>query len=90
MIQLESDGFFDGYDKSVDATIPNSMVTAAMRMGHSLVRNEFTRRARNRAALPSIPTKEFYNPVFLYDTEFDGVDGILQGLVVSPARRIDG
>lgn len=35
------DGFYQGYDSNVDASVSNAFTTAAFRMGHTLVQGVF-------------------------------------------------
>lgn len=42
-IQLQSTGYYEGYDSTVNPNIANSFSTAAYRFGHSLVQRDFAR-----------------------------------------------
>ena len=83
-------GRFTGYDATVDPSVPNSLAAAAMRFGHSTIRNNFRRVAKDPQQLfPSIPVREFLNPEFVYETEFGGVDSIMRGLAIDEANEVD-
>ena len=83
-------GRFRGYDPTIDPSIPNSMAAAALRFGHSTIRNEFKRLGKGFSFFPAIPVREFLNPEFLYETENGGVDSIIRGLAKDAALEIDG
>ena len=89
-LTLKSSGRFTGYSERVDASISNSLAAAALRFGHSLIRNEFRRLGEDLSEFPAIPTKEFLNPEFLYETENGGVDSIIRGMANDEANEVDG
>lgn len=60
------------------------MAAAALRFGHSAVGNVYTRPGHF-----DMPVDDMHNPTPLYDLEQGGVDGILNGLLEKPARKID-
>ena len=80
---------FRDYDRNLDPSIPNSMSAAALRFGHSTVRNTFSRVAENNRRFQSLWVKEFHNPEFLYDVDNGGIDSIIRGLFTDPAQNID-
>ena len=91
---LEGDGqFFEGYDPRENAEMINSFSTAALRMGHSLVRNEFILRdalLRSRGfPEPEIPVKDFYDPAPFFREGNNAVGGIVNGLLLARARQVD-
>lgn len=88
-LNLLTTGRFTGYDASVDPSIPNSLAAAAMRFGHSTIRNDFGRVGKDSQLFPDIPVREFLNPEFVYDTEFGGVDSIMRGLAKDEANEVD-
>lgn len=83
-------GRFTFYNNKIDPSIPNSLATAALRFGHSTIRNTFIRIAKDLSQFPAIPTKEFLNPEFLYETEFGGLDSIIRGMAKDEANEVDG
>lgn len=58
---------FTEYDPNVDPTIINSFATAALRMGQTLIRNDFVLlndlyQARGFGDPTAIPVSDFFNP----------------------------
>lgn len=51
-LELNSKGFYNGYNPEVNPTIANAFSTAAYRFGHSMVQNSFVR------------TDEKHRPIF--------------------------
>lgn len=80
---------FQGYNSNVNPTIPNAAAAAALRFGHSTIRNDFSRFGRDHERLLSIDLREFHNPEFLYEVDNGGVDGILRGMSKDSAQNID-
>ena len=81
---------FRDYNPAVNPTIPNSVAAAALRFGHSTIRNQFSRFGDMHRVFPSINVKDFHNPEFIYEVNNGGIDGILRGLALDPAQNIDG
>ena len=84
--------FFDGYDPFIKASMFNVFSTAALRIGHTLIRETFTIadgvRAVNRLN-ESVVT--FFDPAVLYELEL-GVNpytGIYLGLALERALEFD-
>ena len=85
--------FFEGYDPSKNPEMVNSFSTAALRMGHTLIRNTFLLldrqfRAQGFSQL-FIPVKDFYNPAVFFREGNNPYGGILIGLVGILARQVD-
>ena len=85
--------FFTGYKPGVSPAIFNSFSTAALRMGHSLVRGDFrlpvfgVRRRRQ----PELDVSDFFNPSPLYEP-IRGQNPyglIIRGLRLDSMRRVD-
>ena len=94
-ILLEPKGkFFKGYNVSVDAQCTNAFSTAALRMGHSLIRDTFvllgTNFARSQFDEPNeLQVKDFFNPDRFYQAGDNAYGGILLGLFRVFARNVD-
>ena len=89
-LKLLDSGRFTLYNASINPGIPNSFATAALRFGHSTIRDEFKRIGKSLNAFPAIPTEEFLNPEFLYETENGGLDSIIRGMATDEAGEVDG
>ena len=74
----------------------NSVPTAALRMGHTLIRNTFALRNSRfgrrgfRQPGSEIPVADFFNPAPLFERGNNPFGGILLGLVSFPSKAIDG
>jgi len=85
-----ADQFFKGYDPTVNPEIINSFAAAALRMGHSFVRDDFGQFNRQFKQRGFIPTKtSFFDPSPLYFSSGDGVSEILLGLVAQASQKVD-
>ena len=92
-VALEAPGtFFDGYDPFVKASMFNEFSTVGLRLGHTLIRENFTLangvRARNHLGESMVT---FFNPEVLYDLNL-GVNpytGIYLGLALERAFNFD-
>ena len=90
---MEAPGtFFDGYDPFIKASMFNVFSTAALRIGHTLIRENFTIadgvRPVDRLS-QSVVT--FFDPAVLYELEL-GVNpytGIYLGLALERALEFD-
>ena len=87
---LEPDGtFFTGYDPTVNPEMRNPFSTAALRMGHSLIRNTFALRPVSAFNQPSsIQVSDMFNPIRFYEEE-NVYGGIFEGLTRLEARNFD-
>lgn len=82
--------FYDDYDPSVNVEIMNCFATAAQRMGHSLVRDEFGKINKQLRYRGNIQTKgTFFDPTPLYSKSGDGIGEILLGLVSQASQNVD-
>jgi len=86
--------FFEGYDSAKNPEMLNSFSTAALRMGHTLIRNTFPRlnsrfRAQGFGRLNAIPVRDFYNPAPFFQEGNNPYGGILLGLVGRLAQQFD-
>ncbi|XP_066268393.1 peroxidasin homolog [Branchiostoma lanceolatum] len=85
-------GYYSGYDETVDPTISNVFATAAYRFGHSLVKSQFERSTSMynlNAHSPVQLTHSFFNPQHVYNTVQGGPDSIVRGLASTPHEKYD-
>ena len=78
-----------GYDPAVNPEMNNGFSTAALRMGHTLIRNTFPLRpfrAFNRPRF--IQVRDMFNPIRFFEEE-NVYGGILGGLTSVTARNFD-
>ncbi|CAH1104652.1 unnamed protein product [Psylliodes chrysocephalus] len=88
-LELNSKGFYNGYNPEVNPTIANAFSTAAYRFGHSMVQNSFVRTDEKH--------RPIFNNVSLHDEftnfeniwSFGSVDRTLLGFCNQPAQRRD-
>ncbi|CAK9296965.1 unnamed protein product [Gordionus sp. m RMFG-2023] len=90
-LELADTGYFSGYNENIDATIANSFAAAVLRLGHSLINNEFQRIGYLGIYHSSVPLKNTLRlPRGVYLSEFpEGIDPLLRGLVRQAANTID-
>ena len=92
-ILVQRQGFFRGYDRGVSPAIINSFSTAALRMGHSLVRDDFRLAVRGvaRRRQPRLDVSDFFNPSPLYEPirRQSPYGLILKGLRSDSMRKVD-
>ncbi|XP_019636936.1 PREDICTED: thyroid peroxidase-like [Branchiostoma belcheri] len=86
-LTLATNGYFSGYDASVNPTISNVFATAAYRFGHSLVYNLLLRYAPDFNEASACPIRlafAFFNPTHILNNDLGGPDSILRGLTAQP------
>ena len=88
-LKLLPQGFYTGYNESVNPTIANSFASAAFRFGHSLVKSSIERCNKEFRKVPFHIDlhKEMNNPSNLHN--FGSVDRVLLGLVNQRLSRRD-
>ncbi|XP_058813626.1 uncharacterized protein LOC131677682 isoform X2 [Topomyia yanbarensis] len=87
-LELESNGYYKGYDSSANPTVTNEFSAAAFRFGHSLIQGSYMRADRFHRFIP--------NNVTLHDESADGDLGgpgslhrLVRGMVNQRALKRD-
>lgn len=79
-------GAYAGYDPTVNPGIANAFSTAAFRLGHTMIQDEFLIIGKT-GATESVPvTACFFNPSCLHEK---GVARVLKGLATQEAQEVD-
>ena len=90
-LKLENDGFYHGYDSSIDPSIGSSFSAAAYRFGHSQIRDLMSRYGeRYTKKHAPVHTDNFFDPAPIYDLSQGGVDGLIRGLAKDHSQKVDG
>ncbi|XP_019638393.1 PREDICTED: peroxidasin homolog [Branchiostoma belcheri] len=91
-LTLATNGYFSGYDASVNPTISNVFATAAFRFGHSLVQNlllRFDPDFNQGSRCPFQLALGFFNPTQIFNNNEGGPDSILRGMTTQPHQDFD-
>ena len=90
-LNLVPQGYFYGYDASIDSTITNEFTTAAFRFGHSMIIDQLS--------LPDVDWNEVRPPIVMKDSLFNpdayinnthsDVDPIMRGLFTDMSQEAD-
>lgn len=85
-------GYFKGYDSSIDVRLTNEFSVAAMRFGHSMIRNKQNRYNSNNEIINGGEMKlsdTLFNIDEAYNKEKGGLDSIFLGLINEKSARLD-
>lgn len=81
-------GYFTGYKSDVDPSLSNAFASSAMRFGHSMIRNSFSKRDRKYVSdgSPALNLKDifFRSSVFLKDE-----DPLMRGFMADASTKCD-
>ncbi len=88
-LNLDSDGYYGGYDEKCNPTILNEFATAAFRFGHSLLKPTFKRMDNKYSeAGPEIKlANSFFNPDKLHEPGM--MDDLLRGVSTTSMETLD-
>ncbi|XP_013391277.1 uncharacterized protein LOC106159524 [Lingula anatina] len=91
-LEVKKSGYYRGYNANVDPRISNAFATAAFRFGHTLIQPKLTRPRADFTKRPDgdMPlSKTFFRSDPVYDSKYDGVDGIMRGMCESSMQNFD-
>lgn len=78
---------YRGYKRNVNPTLSDEFVTAAFRVGHTMVGNEVKRAGPNNTPLSPISMKKmFFQP---HSVMSRGVEQFLRGAIITPCQEVD-
>ncbi|XP_076653501.1 uncharacterized protein LOC143359421 [Halictus rubicundus] len=88
-LEVRNNGYYEGYDPSVNPTVANGFAAAAYRFGHSLVQHSFVRFNSDHQPIFNNVTihREFSTPANLETA--GSVDRLLLGLINQPSQKRD-
>nr|XP_022290587.1 myeloperoxidase-like [Crassostrea virginica] len=89
-LDIQSRGYWRGYDPYVNPTVKNVIATAALRYGHSQIPPEFGYKTREFATRATFKTEDvLMDPHVVVTQQGSNIPDLARFLLTTPARKVD-